>query len=217
MRDIRIALLSANIGSFDPVFPIKTQGYACDVHYYTEKNLPYPLPNLNDRLKSKYIKIKTHRFLPNYDAYVWIDGSVEIVSHKFVERMIVALEDSDIVIAMHPERANVYEEIDYILSNIEAGKEYLIKRYAGEPFPEELVFYKNDHSVEPNPLYATRFFARWNNKRLNRCFDDWWDGCLEFTNFDQTMFSYVSAKHGLKIMELEYKNVIDGLINVHKH
>lgn len=213
----KVALICANIGSFDPVFPIKHQLYDYDLFYYTENNLPFPLPNLNSRLKSKYVKIQTHRFLPDYNIYIWIDGSVEIISERFVSRMVELIKESDMAITVHPERSNVYQEINYILDNIDAGKEYLIKRYANEPLAEEAIFYKNKHLPEDHPLYITRLFARWNHERVNRCFDDWWNGCIEFANFDQSMFSYVSWKHGLKIAEFDYLATVDNLIKVHKH
>ena len=217
MKDLRIAIVSANINDFDEHQFNLPNGCKCDMHWYTEKNLPFPLVNLNSRLQGKYIKINTHRFLKNYDAYIWIDGSVEIKDKRFISQIIKKLEGEDVAISIHPERRNVYEEIEYILARIEEGKEYLVSRYANEPLAEELVFYKNNHLPVEYPLYVCRFFARWNNKRVNRIFDDWWNGCLEYSNFDQTMFSYISWKHGLKIGELDYNEIINNFVSVHKH
>lgn len=213
----RVALISANIGAFDPVFDIVPQNIECDIFYYTERNLPHPLPNLNNRLRGKYLKTMAHRFLPNYDIYVWVDGSVEIIDSRFIERIIEVLKKDHVSISLHPERKNVYEEIDYILTNIDAGKEYLVSRYVNEPLADEMLFYKNGYLPETYPLYVCRFFARRNTDRVNRCFEDWWNGILEYSNFDQTMFSYVTWKHGLSIVPLNYSGIVDNLIKVHKH
>ncbi len=221
MKKNRVAFVSANIGSFDPIFKHAdqeiTRHFDCDFLYYTEKNLPFPLPNINDRLKSKYVKIQMHRFLPEYDAYVWIDSSVEIISHTFVLHILSLLKDNDVVIPVHPERKNVYHELEYILENIAAGKEYLIKRYANEPLMEEMMFYRNNHMPEDYPLCITRFFARWNNKKVNEAFNDWWNRCIEFVNFDQAMFSYVAWTHDLDLVHLDYFETVDNFMKVHKH
>ncbi len=213
----RIALISANIGSFDPVFDVVKQSIDCDVFYYTERNLPHPLPNLNNRLRGKYLKIMTHRFLPNYDIFVWVDGSVEITDPKFVQRLVEKVRHDQISMCVHPERKNAYDELDYILTSIDNGKEYLVARYANEPLAEEMLFYKNNHLPEDYPLYVCRFFARRNVPLVNACFEDWWNGVLEYSNFDQTMFSYMSWKHGLSIAPLDYKGIVENLIKVHKH
>lgn len=216
-KEYRVALICANIGKFDPILKVEEQEYKCDIHYFTEATLPFPLPNLNDRLKSKYIKIQTHRFLPNYNAYIWIDGSVEVTNERFVKDIIDGLQGHDIIVSLHPERKNVYQEIEYILDSIEAGKEYLIKRYADQPFEEEETFYKNKGLPQSYPLYVTRFFARWNRSFINDAFNDWWNGCLEFANFDQTMFSYIAWKHGMQINELDYHKTVNEYLKVHKH
>ena len=171
MKDLKVALISANINSFDEPTIIPA-GMKCDTYVYTEKIFPFPLKNLNPRLQGKYIKINTHRFLPGYDAYIWIDGSVEIKDKKFISHVMKALDGKDVAISTHYERKNVYEEIEYILARIEEGKEYLITRYANEPLAEELLFYKNNRLPEDHPLYICRFFARWNNEKVNRVFDD---------------------------------------------
>lgn len=213
----RIAVVCANIGSFDPVFAFPDQSIDCDFFYYTEKNLPYPLPNLNDRLKSKYIKIQMHRFLPGYDVYIWLDGSVQVSSKLFVQHLKNNVEMYDVAMSVHHERDSVYEELEYILSNIDAGKEYLIKRYGNEPLAEEMAFYKNNGLPDYHRLFITRFFARKNNKHINAAFDDWWNRVLEFVNFDQAMFSHIEDRHGLDVNGLGYLETLDNFLTVHKH
>lgn len=213
----KIAVVCANVGEFDPVFNLPDQSIDCDFFYYTEKNLPYPLPNLNDRLKSKYVKIQMHRFLPKYDYYVWIDSSVQVTSSKFIQHIKNLLECEDVVISLHPDRDNVYSEMEYILASIDGGKEYLVKRYANEPLEEELTFYKNTGLPDDVPLFATRFFARKNSKKVNEAFNDWWNRTLEFVNFDQAMFSLIMWQHGLEVNSLNYPDTVNLFMKVHKH
>jgi len=217
LKKLRVALVTANVGNFEKDRHWEDQDYICDFYKFHDSSLPFPLPNLNARLKSKYVKIMTHRFLPDYDIYVWVDSSVEIVNDKFVSKMVELLTGNDIVISDHYERSNVYDELEYIKTNIEKGAEYLIKRYGNEPIEEEMTFYKNSHITENHVLFITRFFARRNNKKVNEAFNDWWLKVLEFMNFDQAMFTYIGEKHNLDISCPEYLDIEKDYLIVHKH
>lgn len=214
---MRIALLTANIGGIDSLSGIRKQ--TKDFHYYPYflNNLPYPLPNLNNRLKGKYVKIQSHRFLNHYDAYVWIDGRVEVIGESFIELMVKDLcDEKPVSIFKHKDRDNIYQEIEYIQSNIKLGNPYLTKRYANQNLESELEFYKNFGLKEDCQLYACTIFARLNNLKTNDAFDEWWRRILEFSLFDQTMFSYVKEKHKIKVNELDYSLFEDQFI-LNKH
>lgn len=205
-------ILSANIGNFDTITdpPIGVR-FQC----YTEQNLPFPLPNLDNRLKGKYIKIQTHRFRDD-PYWIWVDGSVQIDSERFTRFMRTQLEGHDVVIPLHPDRTNVFEEINYILDNISVGKEYLKSRYENEPLTEEMEFYAKSGMPRKFPLYACRVFARVNSAKVNAAFNDWWMGCLEYSNFDQTYFSYIAWKHNLKIATFPYEEILK-YVKINRH
>lgn len=194
--------MTANIGSFDEIHGIPRQTIPVDYYYYFDNNLPFPLPNLNNRLKSKYVKIQTHRFLENYDAYIWIDGRVEITADVFCEEIIKQLGYDDVAIFPHPEREWVSEEIGYMIKQMMAGNEYLLSRYGNQEIKTEASFYAETRAFK-EPLYACTIFARKNNKKTNEAFNEWWRRCIEFSYFDQTMFSYVAMKENLKVKELD--------------
>jgi hypothetical protein len=204
-------LLTANIGDFDE--PV-THNIDLKTICYTENNLPHPLPNLNDRLKGKYVKILSHRV--HNDDVLWVDGSVQIDNPKFKEFINDHLSGYDVTIPVHPERANVYDEITYIREKMAEGKEYLISRYAKEPMKAEDYYYRKQKMPESYPLYACRVFARQNNPRVNQIFNEWWMGCLEYSNFDQTMFSFVAWKYGLRINPIEYSE-LNEFVTFFKH
>jgi hypothetical protein len=205
-------IISANIGNFDtisdPPFGLR---YQC----YTEQNLPFQLPNLDNRLKGKYVKIQTHRFRDD-PYWIWVDGSVQIVSERFTRFMRTKLEGHDIAIPLHPDRANVFEEISYILEHIKAGKDYVKSRYENEPLAEEREFYIQQGLPTQFPLYACRVFARVNSAKVNAAFNDWWMGCLEYSNFDQTYFSYIAWKHRLKIASFPYEDIL-RYVRINRH
>ena len=120
---MKIAILTANVGGIDNVIPpvpqrvgnivdwtnksvddasvTRDSQVTCDYHYFTEDNLPYPLPNLSSRLQGKYLKILSHRFLPTYDVYVWMDGKVELTDGKFVAGIVEKLRCCEVVVGRH--------------------------------------------------------------------------------------------------------------------
>lgn len=201
----KVAIITANIGGIDGIYKMPQQTSKYDYFYYDENNLPFPLPNLENRLKSKYLKIQTHHFLPQYDMYIWIDGSIEILSENFVGFLKDSLSNHDITICKHPVRDNVYDELDCIIDAIKKGDNYLSSRYADQQLEKEVEFFKSQNFPKSFPLFACYAFARKNNHKVNKCFDEWWRKCTEFSNFDQAMFSYAARKSVLSINALDPK------------
>ncbi len=194
---MNIAVVCANIGAIDSVKGLPKQNMEYDYHYFHEGNLPYPLPNLDNRLKSKYIKIMMHRFLPQYDAYIWLDGKVQVHENNFVELMTKDLvadspDQYQLCIFPHPDNRLVYEEMNYIISSMKKGSTYLLSRYGHQQMEKELKFYK-DYLISAAPVYATTIFSRFNNDYVNRACEEWWIRTLEFSSFDQAMFSLIAA------------------------
>src|SRR3990167_6851998 len=150
----RIAVVTANIGGFDEIKGICKQTIEIDYFHYTENNLPFPLPNLNNRLKSKYIKTQMHRFLPDYDYYVWLDGSIRVNGGNFIEHITENIEANDISMYIHRERKSVYEELDFIDSEIKKGNPYLVTRYAHQQMIKEALFYAKNKVPFDYPLYG---------------------------------------------------------------
>lgn len=210
------ALLTCNIGGIDEVIEPVEQIRVHDYFYFTEKNLPYPLPNLGDRLKGKYLKINPHRFLTNYDNFIWMDGRVEVISPDFVSHLTSLLENYDVVIPLHYERQDVFEEISFIKNQMNAGNEYLLARYQNEPFAAEMDFYFSEQYPPHYPLYACTLFARANTPKVNAAFNDWWMRTLEFTCFDQCMFSYIAWKYQLKVRAIPYHEMLQ-YVSINKH
>ena len=106
---MKTAVITAVFGGMDTPKPFAPQSVECDRIFITEENSPFPLPNLPPRLQAKYFKLQAHRAFPEYDAYVWIDGNIEVTSPDFVKVMTHRL--SGIRIQKHHERKTIEEEI----------------------------------------------------------------------------------------------------------
>lgn len=202
----KVTVISANIGDFDYDQDHVQQNMECDFYHFTENNLPVPLPNLNNRLKGKWLKTQMHRAVPGYDVYIWLDGRVRITSPFFVKNYIDLLKGVDMVATLHPDRTNVYEELEYMMMEIERGEPYLTARYANEPLREELDFYKTTEFPADYPLYAALAFAMWSNDKVKQFTTDWWLSCIEWSNFDQSQFSYHLWRHGMRSNTIPFNN-----------
>lgn len=199
---MRIAVCVPNIGNIDPVWPLCKQSVVYDLMYWSENTLPFPLPNLDDRMRGKYLKTQSHKFL-NYDVIIHLDSSIEVINEHFISYCITQLTNKDIVMELHQQRKGVYEEIEHIIEEIRAGNRYLIKRYVKQPLFQEHDFYRQEGLPKNYPLYQCSFFARWNNKNVNEMFNDAWDKIIRFSNFDQSQICYALWKHNMAVNAID--------------
>lgn len=186
---MKIALITVNTDNFDDVMPIPKQSVDFDFHCFTENNLPKF--EMSKRLLSKYPKLMTHCLLPDYDIYVWIDGSIEITSEFFIEEIIKDLRD--VKMAKHPERQTIGDEFNFVLDQMHVDNPYLLERYNIKNIVKESLFI-NDGNL---PLYACGIFARRNSPEVNRAFEKIWGWCQIYGNFDQPLYS-LAEKNGIK-------------------
>lgn len=203
---LKIAVITANIGGIDNVPEFPKQDIECDYRCFTEKNLPFPLPNLDNRTKSRYLKMNMHRYLPDYDVYIWIDGRVQITSESFVSSMLDKLKGFDMVCTSHPLRNSVYDELKFILHEMNRGDHYLISRYGHQSMRKELGFYESKQMPHDYPLFASGIFAMQNNECMNSFCSEWWMKSVEYSNLDQAMLSYMCWKCKLGINKTPFDN-----------
>ena len=185
---MKIAVVTAVFGGVDAPKPFAAQSVECDRFYFTEANSPVPMPNLPDRLRAKYFKLQMHRVLPGYDAYVWIDGNIEVTSSDFVKVMTENLDG--IRIQRHHERNTIKEEIEFILAS---ENPYLTARYGAQPLRGEYEHYLSEGMPEDAALYSCNVFAYVGYvKIIKETISEWWQLCLEWSWFDQSAFSFIA-------------------------
>ena len=149
-----------------------------------------------------------HRFLPGYDAYIWLDARIRIAGNNFVNSFIELLEDSkEAIFYKHKERTNVYSEIEYIIEQMGKVNKYLLSRYGDQQLIKEVLFYKEQGLPSDYPLVMSGVFARLNNEQVNAIYDEWWQRCIEFSCFDQTMFSLVAWEKNLLVKFLDWDEI----------
>lgn len=212
---MKIAVVVANTGNIDNIKGLPKQSLDIEYHLFHDGNLPFPLPNLSARMRARYIKIMMHRYLPDYDLYIWIDGRAEIISKDFVKEFVANIEGFDVAMFRHWERESVIEETTFILGKINEGNHYLLSRYGNQQFDKEQMFYL-ENNVHNEQLYATTLFIRRNDPKVNAAFDEWFIRCVEFSHFDQTMYSYIEKVFDLKTNGLDFEKYVKH-IKLNRH
>lgn len=193
---MKIAVVTAIFGGVDTTKPFPEQSVPCDYYCFTEEYSPVPLPNLPDRLKAKYFKLQMHRVLPRYDAYVWIDGNIEVTSPDFVRAMTEGL--SGIRIQRHHERQTIGEEIDFILAS---ENPYLTARYGKQPLQQEYEYYLSKGMPEDAPLYSCNIFSIESGKYTKKFLNEWWSLVCAWSWFDQSAFSYLASEFTASVLD----------------
>lgn len=214
----RIAVVTVNIGGIDDIKCIPPQSIPYDYFCFTEHNLPFPMSSLDNRTKSRYLKTQMHRYLPDYDIFIWLDGRVEVTSSSFVEELSSSIEnDAEIVCCAHDDRSNIYEEIEYIVSSIEDNKEYLKVRYGHQDMQSEAIFFREQKVPDNCRLLRSTVFATSNKYHTNKVMDEWWAKCCQYTNFDQAMFSYMCWIHFTDKNSIVLLEANNNLFQYNKH
>jgi hypothetical protein len=150
---------------------------------------------IQPRMTAKTYKILIHKYLPEYDWLVWIDGSVVLTGS--VSEVINNL-DADIGLFKHPFRDCVYEEYEASLKNTHHAK--------GEPASVRLrqkERYRTEGLPEKGGLYACTVMIRKNTKKVARFNEFWWSEISVASSSDQMPFVYSLWKNPLKVAELE--------------
>ncbi|HWB64868.1 MAG TPA: glycosyltransferase domain-containing protein [Chitinophagales bacterium] len=213
---MKVAVVSANIGGIDEPQAHVEQSMRCHIYYVTEHNMPFPMPDFSDRLKSKYIKIQMHRFLPGFDYYIWMDGRIRMANADMVKEIIGLLKTSDFVFTAHPDRQTLAEEFDLLISCLEKNDPYIIERYAHSAFHKERAHYeKYIGSCGAMQLFASGFFAFAATPGNFRFMDEWWEMVIRFGVFDQSQLAAMVYKVNPQKTTIPLYN--NGLFEIGKH
>ena len=185
---MKIAIVTANYGGIDEVIPPRHQTIVCDYFCFVSDINHKDFPkNGTNREKGKWVKLNLFNLFHDvYDYIVWIDGTVQITSTRLLEYIEDMCHYSDIGAVLHPERANLIEEYDYLLKN--AKEPYLEARYKDYEWANEI---KTLNDRLDAKLYNPRLFVVKNTKNARDFMVNWAFTMAITTDFDQTQFSYI--------------------------
>lgn len=211
---MRLAILTCILGDFDiPIDPVEqTLPENCDIdfHRWTDEDFP-PVTGLTPRLQYRIPKTHGFQMYPDYNTYIWLDGTQSFTHPNSVKWFVDQLGDADIALFAHPYRKTVSEEVAHIETHLNEGKPYITERYKNGLHVEQFADMLNDPDYIDNALYASTVFIYRNTPRVQAALKDWWYYGSRYFTCDQVVLPYILQKHRLNV------NVLDGHIYKSKY
>lgn len=149
--------------------------------------LPDEVKELSQIKKQRYIKLNPHKFLPEYDISVWVDGNVEVRGDVNTLLKNTMRNDCSVYVPKHPTRVCIYAESKAVLAMKKDTKEIVdpqMKRYKAEGFPEKFGL-----------LQSNIMIRRHNNEDCIRLMEAWTKEIIEGSHRDQLSFNYCCWKN----------------------
>ena len=141
--------------------------------------------------KARYPRLQPEKVLPNYDAWLYVDGNIQITSQWVYDRCVELYERGvEWASVKHLWRDSIYEEIDWM---IKAGwvHDYSIlpwyKYLQEESYPHQL-------SSNQNFLYETGIIFRKKTDNVKKVNDIWWWSIENYVKRDQFSLMYALWK-----------------------
>ena len=194
----KIVVYTCITGGYDNLIkPVKTDGvdYICftdnpgiDPKGWELRPLPEGLEDLNNVRKQRMIKVLPHKYLPDYDISIWVDGSVEVKDNvkEFLSSFIY--DGHSIFIPEHPVRNCIYKEAQAVKS---------IKKDTTDAPDRQMKKYKEEKYPEKNGLVQSNIMVRWhNNEDCIKVMEVWAEEIRNFSHRDQLSFNYALWKTG---------------------
>lgn len=155
------------------------------------KPIPEELKGFSKVKQQRGVKILAHRYLPDYDISIWVDGVVDVRGN--IKEYLKAFDFNtySVFIPEHPARKCIYKEIDACIKikKIKGDEITLAKkqldRYRAEKFPENY------------GLVQTNVMIRWHNDQYSKTLmEKWWSELKDYSHRDQLSFNYALWKCG---------------------
>lgn len=218
---MKLCILSANLNNFDkpkpPVDQILHEVEQIDYHCYTDSDFP-PIIGLTPRFQYRIPKMFGWEMFPDYDFYIWLDGSVSFQREDCVKYYLSQLGDKDIAFFKHPSRRNIRQEVAHIEEHLQLGKPYITKRYKGGLHKEMLEVIQKDTSYKNSKLYASTSFIYRNNSKVRSFMRDWFFYQARYFTCDQVPLPWLCDNWDLKVALFDeplYKSGYLSLVSNH--
>lgn len=202
---MKVAVLSANLGGYDPhvewVPQVVPDGVTVDVHRFNDANFPPRSLAMTSRLQAGIPKMFGWNMRPGYDRYIWIDASRGLLRADTVAWFLEALGDAELLVFLHPERQTIRQEYEFVKARMSRpGEKYLTSRYKAEWLDEQYAAV-NQPWHRDDRLYASTAFAYRPTLRVQKALSDWWHHKSRYLLHDQLALPYVVRERGVRVVE----------------
>jgi hypothetical protein len=129
----------------------------------------------------KHVKCNVHKLIPDYDYYIYIDGSFQL--KKGIKLLFSQKKHFELVCVVHPSRRSCFSETNHCFN---VGK---INSSEAALCQDFLSGYKDKR------LYEMGFFIRKNTEPVNSLFEEWFNNILNVCKRDQITFPRTLDKY----------------------
>ena len=152
---------------------------------------PIAYTNPDNTRICRYVKTHPEELLPGYDASVWMDSNIRIMTSAVYERIVDLYESGSLIASInHPERDCIYDEAFEVMY-IRYEQEHVVVDWCHKLRQEG---YPKHHG-----LYETGvMFRAHTNEKIQAVNAMWWDCIEKYSKRDQLSFNYVLWKLGVK-------------------
>ena len=217
---MKLAILSANLNSFDKVVKPVDQELPEGIdqiayHCFTDSDFP-PITGLTPRLQYRIPKVFGWQMYPDFDYYVWLDGSMTFTKEDSVKWLLEQLGSADFAVFKHPYRKTIQEESDHIEEHLQAGKPYITARYKNGLHKEQLADIQLDEDYTDDRLYASTAFIYKDSEEVRDALRLIWLHQSRYWTVDQLAFTYGLRHLAVNVIN---ENVFKGshITHVSKH
>lgn len=139
--------------------------------------------DISSRKQARRCKMLSHEYLPDYDAWIWVDNSC-LFKYDPVDLFNYYMKDSDICLHEHCDRTTIFEEAQVI-----------IERELDDPMvvTKQLQRYEK-LGYQDQGLFETGILMRRNNNTVTNFNNVWWNEVDNNSIRDQISFPYVLWK-----------------------
>lgn len=169
---------------------------------------PIGLEGLDHPRRSRHPKLLPHRYLPDHDISIWIDGSAKLLEDPLLLAR-RALADCDFALARHPKRNCAFEESEVCKTRLRDRPEALdaqMDLYAREGFPRDSGLWE-----------ATVILRRHRKPQVSALMEAWWWEVLNRSARDQLALAYLLWRQPIPMTTLPPRNGPDAFYRLRRH
>lgn len=195
MTPQRVLVVSANLGGFDePVAHVPQEGVDVSYHAFTDANFPPRRRAMTPRLQAKIPKMFAWDLIPDYDAYLWLDASLQLSLPGSVAWFLAQMGTRDIAVFRHPTRLTIADEADFLRTKMAHGSRYIVARYLNEDLDGQMKAIGNAKGLR---LFAAGAFIYKPTALVQAAMKDWWVQTSRFHLIDQLAFPFALHTWGI--------------------
>jgi hypothetical protein len=208
---MKIAVYTCITGGYDQLIePVIDRGF--DYYYFSDSEIEISglsvwkfvklnIDGLSHKDLNRYVKINFHLFFPDYDATLYVDGSIAIKGSIGALLRSLIKTKYEIFLFQHPLRRCIYSEGAACSHD---GHDWIWK------VALQMRKYNNEHYPPNNGLYEAGVIFRKNTETIRSLMTFWWDEYSAHVKRDQLSLPYLAWKRNVFISSLGENNLRSG-------